>query len=194
LQFSWTNLPAQVKIVLFIVFLLSCVLLFYIGLLRPQQTRIAELSNRVHSEQQKVQVVEKFALAYPNVDRHLAGLENKFIQTSRMLPDYPDIREFLLQVEAAANGSGVKLLQIQPGICVNKEGYWEVPIEIMTRGSFFQTITFLKKIEDCPRFNSVVRLSLQSQTWGLESNFVVVIYSSENAAAGKPLVQKEVIR
>jgi len=177
LQFSWTNLPVQAKIISFIVFLLSCVVVFYIGLLRPQQMQIAELSNRVHSEQQKVQVIEKFAFFYPDTDRHLASLESKFIQTSRTLPDHPDIREFLLQVDLAANTSGVKLLQIQPGIGINKGEYWELPIEIMTRGNFFQTIAFLKKLEDCPRFNSVVRLSLQSQTGDLESNFVVAIYS-----------------
>ena len=188
MQFSGTNLPAQVKIIIFILCLSSCVLLFFIGIIQPQQARITEITNWVQSEQQKVQVIEKFALSFPNTDRHLTGLENKFIQSSRMLPDNPNIRDFLLQAEVAANASGVQLLQIQPGIGINKEEHWEIPIEIKTRGNFFQTIDFLKKMEDCPRFNSVVRLSLQSQTWGLESNFVVVIYSFLNETAGKPLV------
>lgn len=189
MQISWTNLSVQVKIVLFIVFLFSCGLLFFIGLIQPQQRRIAELTNEVQSQQQKVQVIEKFALTYPNADRHLAELESKVVQVNHMLPDRPDIREFLLQVESAADTSGVKLLQIQPGTGVNKLEYWEVPIDIAARGDFFQTIAFLKKLEDCPRFNSVVRLSLQSQSWGLESNFVVTIYSFANAASRKPLLQ-----
>ncbi len=187
----WIKLPDQYKILLFILFLFSGALLFYLGVLQPQQMQISELTQQVSTEKKKVELINKFAITYPNVERHIAALESQALQTDRMLPDYPEIQEFLLQIEAIAKASGVNLLHIQPGTSSYVGGHGEFPIEITTQGNFFQTITFLKKLEDCPRFNSVVRLSLQSQAGFLESNLVVVTYYVENAVAKKPLAQKK---
>ena len=187
----WIKLPDQYKILLFVLFIFSGALLFYLGVLQPQQMRISELMQQVSTEKKKVELINKFAITYPNVERHIAALESQALQTDRMLPDYPEIQQFLLQIEAIAKASGVNLLHIQPGTSSYVGGHGEFPIEITTQGNFFQTITFLKKMEDCPRFNSVVRLSLQSQAGFLESNLVVVTYYVENAVVKKPLAQKK---
>jgi len=191
LRTFWIKLPDQYKILLFVLFIFSGALLFYLGVLQPQQMRISELMQQVSTEKKKVELINKFAITYPNVERHIAALESQALQTDRMLPDYPEIQQFLLQIEAIAKASGVNLLHIQPGTSSYVGGHGEFPIEITTQGNFFQTITFLKKMEDCPRFNSVVRLSLQSQAGFLESNLVVVTYYVENAVVKKPLAQKK---
>jgi len=191
LRTFWIKLPDQYKILLYILFIVSGVLLFYLGMIQLQQMRISELTQQVHAEKKKAGLINDFVITHPDVERYIAGLENQALQADRMLPDNPQIQEFLLQIEASANVSGVNLLHIQPGISSYVGGHGEIPIEITTQGNFFQTITFLKKMEDCPRFNSVVRLSLQSQAGFIESNLVVVTYCVENAVAKKPLAQKK---
>lgn len=182
---AWMRLTANKKVIFFTIFLVCCFLLFYFGLLKPQHKQIVELSNRVRFEQQRVQSIEKFAILHPDLDRYIFRLENKLLQAARILPEQPVVRDFLLQVESAADAADVKIMQIQPGISALKDGHYETPIEIVVRGNFFQTIVFIKRIEDCPRFNNMVRLSLQSQPDGLESHFVVIIYNLENITTKK---------
>ena len=94
-----------------------------------------------------------------------------------MLPETTGIGEYLGQLETAAKQSGVILTQVKPGQPVDKGGYMETQLEVLVRGSFFQTLNFFKKLDEGQRFSAIGTASLHSKQGMLDSKLVVSIYS-----------------
>ena len=189
LNTSVEKLPIQYRLLLAGMAILSGLLLFYVLLLGPQAVRLGELRAQYNIETRRVQVIEAFALANPEADKYLAELDQRVAQVNKMLPNDLDMSECLRQIEMAAKTGGVQLLQVKPSLAVNKKGYREAPVEIIIKGTFWETLKFLKTLEDGPRFNSVTSLAVHSDQGMLECKLVVAIYSygeaSVNAAPNK---------
>lgn len=172
-----SKLQPKQKIVLFAVVMLVMVVVFYSAVLMEQRNYINQLTSQVELQKQQLRIIEKFVLEHPDSDRYNAELDQKFAVADQMLPDQPDISSFLTQLDQTAVASGVKLIQIKPGQPVNKAGYREIPIEIIVRGSYAETMTFLTKLESISRFNSVKNIATQSRQAMLESKLSLIIYS-----------------
>ncbi|SDF08836.1 Pilus assembly protein, PilO [Sporolituus thermophilus DSM 23256] len=165
------------KIILFMVAVIAALWLFGIFIFLPQQARRAELAAQYRLAREKLEQLEAFALAHPDADRYLAELGAKLGEAEKKLPNEPDVGGFLMEVERASRESGVHLLHVQPGLPANKNGYRQIPVEILVRGNYFQTLTFLNKLESAARFNSVVNMTMQSRGGSLESKLSVLIFS-----------------
>ncbi|EAX47863.1 hypothetical protein TcarDRAFT_1552 [Thermosinus carboxydivorans Nor1] len=165
------------KIALFIVTVFAMLWLFGVFVFWPQQARRAELAAEYRLVRAKVEQLETFALAHPDADRYLAELGTKLSEAEKILPNEPDVGGFLLEVERVSRESGVQLLHVQPGVPANKNGYRQIPVEILVRGNYFQMLTFLSKLEGAARFNSVVNMTMQSRAGQLESKLSVLIFS-----------------
>jgi type IV pilus assembly protein PilO len=151
--------------------------IFFLLLYLPQIARHNELRAQLQSQQQQVRTVEAFALAHPEADKYLSELERRQTMLNKMLPGSPDIGEFVLQVEQAAKETGVLVSQLKPSVPVNKEGYREIPVEILLKGNFFQTAAFLKKLEDGQRFSLVKTLSMQARQSILDCKINITVYA-----------------
>lgn len=172
-----SNLSPKQKAVLFAAVALVLVVVFYFTVLTEQRNYINQLNNEAELQKQRLRIIEKFVLEHPDSDRYMAELDQKITAADQLLPDQPDIGGFLAQLDQTAAASGVKLNQIKPGQALNKAGYREFPIEIIIRGSYADTMTFLTNLESIPRFNSVKNIATQSRQAILESKLSVVIYS-----------------
>ncbi|WP_425060714.1 hypothetical protein SCACP_14570 [Sporomusa carbonis] len=151
--------------------------LFYILVLSPQRDRIAELKSEYQAESQRVKTIEAFAMNHPDLDQYLNELDNKLAQSDNKLPGQPEVGEFLKDVEQAAKGSGIQLSEIKPSPAANKESYREIPVEINVKGTYLQTLDFIKKLEDSRRFNAVTNVNIQAKQGSLESKLNLIIYS-----------------
>ncbi|MCX7780937.1 MAG: type 4a pilus biogenesis protein PilO [Negativicutes bacterium] len=142
----------------------------------PQTARINDLRTQLALQRQQVKTVEDFVLAHPETDKYLAELGQRQGFADKLLPNSPDIGEFVREIQRAAVETGVQISYIKPAVPVNKEGYREIPLEILLRGTFFQTTAFLKKLEDGSRFSSVHNLTLHSRQGMLEGKVNVSVF------------------
>lgn len=178
-------LPQRYKICAFVLALAVLAWLYAGVVLFPAQQRIAELENQLRMERGWVKVVQDFGMANPEPAKYLKLLDDKLGSFDRLLPPDSRVSEFLSQSEAAAAASGVQLVSLKPGPAVNKSGYRDWTMELVVRGSFFQTMNFIKKLEAGPRFNTVNSLSMQTKPGHLESKLSVSIFSF-GASANAP--------
>jgi len=176
-ELSLKKLEIKHKIILFGAGIAAVIVVFYLYLWLPQTERIAALTAQYQTERQRVQTIEAFANAHPDIGAYETELNNKLAQVDKMLPNNAEISEFIIEAENIAKISGVQLLRIKPAPAVNKNGYREIPLEMVVKGNYFQTLSFLKKLEEITRFNSVLNLATQSKNGDLESKLSVVIYS-----------------
>lgn len=154
---------------------ISCLLVAFAIL--PARQRITDLENQLKIERQWVKQAQEFSLIYPEPAKHLKQLDDKLHLLAQMLPAESQISEFLLQSEAAARDSSVKLTMLKPGTVVIKNGCREYPVELAVRGDFFQIMNFIKAVEANVRFNNVNSLLMQVKSGYLESKLSVTIYS-----------------
>lgn len=163
----WQELTKKVAprylIALYAVLLLALGIGLYSLFLIPQDLKYAELERQWDMERRKVETVESFLLAHPNLDLYLAELDATLARTDQMLPMNVDLSKFISQLEKDARETGVRLSNVKPSAQIPKQGYRELPIEISFEGKFFPMMAFLKRIEDGNRFASATGISVQQQ-------------------------------
>lgn len=181
---SLEKLPTKHKILLFLLASFVTVAIFFAIILAPQQAKVAALQAQLVAQQQQVQVIESYALAHPDAGRYANELNQRIAQVNRLLPGQADISGFLIQLEQLAKASNVQIAQIQPAPLVNKKGYHEVPIAMAVKGTYFQMLDFIQRLEGAERFSSVSALALQvGKDGNLEGKITVHIYAFGQIAA-----------
>jgi type IV pilus assembly protein PilO len=143
----------------------------------PQWERVEQARTQYRTELQQVRFVEVFVLDHSDMDAYLAELDQKQAALDKMLPETASLNEYLVQLESTARQSGVKLAMVKPVPPADKNGYFETQFEVTVKGSFFQILSFVKLLDEGPRFASMNTLSLHAQPGGLESKLVVRIFS-----------------
>lgn len=178
ISFKAFKLEDKHKIFLFIVALLGLLSTSYYSVIMPQMEDVARLQNQYESERQRVQILETFALNHPDINKYVKELNAKAEAVDKSLPNDLEVARFLVEIESVSKAAGgVQLAQIKPAQAINKNGYREIPIEILVRGTFTQMLNFLKKLEETQRFHSIANMSIQSQKNILESKITVLIFS-----------------
>lgn len=176
-SFSWNKTSNKDKVILFIASVAATTWLLYSFLILPQWSQIEELTAQSNIEHQKVKVIDDFLLLHPNVEQFALELDKKFLHVDAMLPNTPDISNFLIQIEQLSKGCGVRLGYVKPMQTFIKEGYREYTIEILISGSFTQSMNFLNKLENQIRFINVNTISMQAGKNNIESKISAKIYS-----------------
>jgi type IV pilus assembly protein PilO len=170
-------LATSYKIFFFYIALLSFILMVYTYVLIPQSVRITELTAAKMAFGQKIAVIQEFEKKNPDTNKYLDEIEKKVALSDSMLPNSADISSFLTPLEQAAAASGLQITEIKPGQSKGKAGYQEYPVEVSVKGSFTQTLTFLQKLDNFVRFNTVSNINIKSNQGILDSRLTVVFYS-----------------
>lgn len=177
MKFTMEALQPRQKIVLFIICAVITLLLFYFIILEPQRQRITELRNELQLERARINTIEAFVIAHPNSDKYLIELDQKTAQIDKMFPNQPEISDFLSLLNQTSKSCGVQLVHVKPAASINKSGYREIPLDILIRGNYFQTLNFLTKMESLPRLVLVTNITTQSKQRTLETKLSAIIYS-----------------
>jgi Tfp pilus assembly protein PilO len=147
---------------------------------QAQWHRLGELNALYGNERRQVAAIEAHVAAHPDAAKHMAELDAKRQVVDQLLPVAPGVSDFLIVAEKAARASGSQLLQVKPSQTAAKNALQETMLEVIVRGDFFQTVGFLKQLEDAPRFNAVTGLTMNVKPGGgLETKLQVVIYNTK---------------
>lgn len=184
---GWANLPVYRKVSLVTVGILLFMILCYIYIIIPQNQRIAELQMKYQAAIKKNAIIQEFSKKNPNAAQYLAEVSKKAVQADTMLPNEPDISEFIVQLEKTINTSNLQLIELKAAQVNDKIEYREIPIEIIVQGSFSQILDFLQKLENMPRFTIVNQINIQSQQGILNSklNLHIFTYGVHPASQGQ---------
>jgi Tfp pilus assembly protein PilO len=146
----------------------------------PQRAELANISAQRDQTLQAVKVIETFSNAHPNMDDFMARLKGEETLARQMLPGSPAIEDYLLQLETTAKASGVTLVAVTPSAATDKGTYQETQLEIITKGNFFQTVEFVKQLNNGPRFTTIINISIHAEREVLESKLVLKIYNTKS--------------
>ena len=177
MKMPWRNLPATYQLGIFFAAAVLAVVLFWQFAMEPMQTRSTALAADIAMEQQRITIVENFALTNPDAAAHAALMAGKLAVNNRLLPAGADIGGVLVLMEEAARDSGVNISQIQPGKPVPKNTYQEIPIALTVKGSYYQLLDFTRRLEGAQRFAAISLFHLQAKEGSLTGKITVNVYS-----------------
>ena len=170
------GVSAQYLVVLYLVLLLAAGFVLSTMVLLPQEQRIDALALQLKAEQQKVAVVESFILSNPDTGKHLSDLNLALQKVEKALPGSMDLSHFLQQLERDAKAAGVRLVNVKPSALADRAGYREMPIELTVEGSYYSTLSFLKKLEDGERFSLPASFLIQRKQDKLSTRLNLQIF------------------
>ena len=171
------KLETRHKIFFFVLGLAIVVMVFYTYVYQSQQQCLAQLNTDLQMTKQKVQVLEGFLAQHPDLKQYEKELQDKTDLVNSKLPADKDISSFIMQVEDSAKKTNVKLNRVKPIGEENKENYRGIKVELDNTGDYFQTLEFLKKLEQLQRFNTVTDMSVQAKDEILNSKLSLLVYS-----------------
>ena len=171
------KLETRHKIFFFVLGLAIVVMVFYTYVYQSQQQCLAQLNTDLQMTKQKVQVLEGFLAQHPDLKQYEKELQDKTDLVNSKLPADKDISSFIMQVEDSAKKTNLKLNRVKPIGEENKENYRGIKVELDITGDYFQTLEFLKKLEQLQRFNTVTDMSVQAKDEILNSNLSLLVYS-----------------
>lgn len=171
------KLETRHKIFFFVLGLAIVVMVFYTYVYQSQQQCLAQLNTDLQMTKQKVQVLEGFLAQHPDLKQYEKELQDKTDLVNSKLPADKDISSFIMQVEDSAKKTNVKLNRVKPIGEENKENYRGIKVELDITGDYFQTLEFLKKLEQLQRFNTVTDMSVQAKDEILNSKLSLLVYS-----------------
>lgn len=164
-------------VALYLVLLLALGLFVSTLVLYPQEQKIAEQKRLLQQEEQRLALVENYILAHPDAEKRLNELQQSLLRVEKALPGSLDVSVFMNQLQTAATEANVRILSVRPAAMVDRSGFREIPVEISFEGSFFQTMAFLKKLEDGERFSLPNTVLLQKKQDKLTTRLNVLIFA-----------------
>lgn len=137
---------------------------------------------------------EKFAYAanLPLYEARLTELATRLQDARAMLPDTPDVPQFLSQIGAIARDTGLVIERFEPGLEKALDFYAETQFLLQVRGTYHEIGMFLDRVSRMDRIVNVGNLSMtapkvEAQQVLVTGTFSLRAFRSLSAAEMKAL-------
>lgn len=163
------------------------VVIFFITIVFPQREMLKKLSMTLEQKEQNIKLLEEYAFSHPKMEQYLGTMNQELKRLDTLLPDEVRMGELLVQMDQAARGAGVQIIEVKPGAMVNRSGYYEMPLEMIIRGPSAGTMRFVGRLESLPRFTAVKSMSAVLGPKALETKLLIVLYMFGTMPEEKPI-------
>lgn len=145
------------------VWLAACALTFlaYVGLLGMGQhdTLNAYIEQGDQAEVAR-QEKERFSRDLPRYESQLTTMSNKLTAAHQVLPDNPDMPQFLAKLGAMARDLSVTIDRFEPQAETNHDFYAELGLHVKVRGTYHELATFLDQVSNLERIVTIANVVL----------------------------------
>lgn len=143
------------------------VLAFFL-VFKPQTDKIAQAREDVQTTQDNVQRLRLELARLQALQQQAPKLREEATKLDAAVPNDPQLAAFILQVQEAANASGIEWLSVSPtppAASTNPQAaVQEVVVAMNVEGGYFQVQDFLVRLEGLPRAVKIGNVSLSAQT------------------------------
>ena len=169
----------------------------YVGLYAmPNVEARDEADAALAAAQQKKGEAEHFAGDYARVAADFKANQARLDSLHEVLPDDPDVPQFLGRLGAMAKGLDVSIERLEPKPELAHEFYAELTLGVQVRGSFHQIATLIDQISNLPRIVAIRHVTLSDpkthdQRIIIEGQFDVSVYRFLSEAQQKALAEQK---
>ena len=151
---------ARAKIILVTVSILLLTLLFFLFLIKPRSSTLAERKTQIEAAQNETANLERQLAELQELKKNAPKAQALLAEIREKVPQANEIPNFIFQVQQAANSSGVGFVQITPELPKappESAALAQVRITIGAKGGYFAVQDFIRRLT---RLDRAVRIDL----------------------------------
>ncbi len=171
-----------------LVVVLAMVAVFYFFAYSPLTTQRTQLGAQLQQRKQRLAQMQEIAAQRVALEQEFATTQQRIAAIEAKLPPEREIPSLLRQMQAVATESGVKLTLLRPGpteappsaqtppaapaaqppagqqpAAAPAQPYRQFRIELGFEGPYDKVLTFLRRLENFPRFIAMTQFTLSAQ-------------------------------
>lgn len=171
-------------------------ILFFFVFYQPKSKEIKTLTQQKNSAFQELQNAKKTAATLDRHKAEMVAIEERFAETSVLLPKEKEIPRLLTDISAKGQGAGLEFITFKPLAAIPKDFYADIPVDIQVKGPYHNMGSFLDHVSKLDRIVSVsnVKISAPVKSDGemlLNSNCRLVTYQFTNKKLEPPPAAKK---
>lgn len=149
--------------------------------LKGKQEELSKLQEQ-YNEQQKV------LADLPRFRNELKGLQAKFDESLKMLPNSREIPTLLTNISNLAHECGLEIFLFQPRPEMPQDFYSQIPVEMKVTGKYHELGYFFDKLSKLSRIVNIAEMDLKGKT---DKAGITILDASFNAITFKFIEKKE---
>jgi Tfp pilus assembly protein PilO len=157
------KLTAQQKLIIGILIIVVVVVAAVLLLIVPQISRLGDLNSQIEQAEQDYEAATLLLKRRQEAKARAAATEAELLRLSNEVPTSPELPALIIDLQNAANESGLKFAAIRPGEPFIEEGatYTSVPIEMATRGTWQDSVDLLYRMRRITRQIRIARVETE---------------------------------
>jgi type IV pilus assembly protein PilO len=156
------SLPKKQKIGILAGLIVAVLAFYYTSFYSPQSYRIADLSEQIENSRSERDKKKKMAANRTQLREELRRLDGMLKEAIAQLPSLKEIPELLSSVSTKAREAGLDIILFRPRPENVQEFYAEVPVDVVVRGDFHDTVTFFDEVGRLSRMINMTNIELKT--------------------------------
>ena len=136
------------------------ILIWYFLLWSPRQEAIAAAQQRTETAEEQIDSLESEIKRLQAAQRDEPLKQARRAELQAAAPDDPALGQFILDVNAAANASGIDFMTISQTPPAAGAGLSTIGLTFSIAGGYFQVLDFMNRLTDMPRVVVIDSVSL----------------------------------
>ena len=142
---------SRLQIVLTVLIGVLLVVIFWFLVYTPAQDEIEELETQIEQQQAQQAQLETQLERLRTVRSNAPEAESQLAFARSIVPDDPSLPSMLRQIQSAGDDAGVTLTVVtasRPAMIDEEIGLAEMGLTVQVAGTYFQSVDFLRRLED----------------------------------------------
>jgi type IV pilus assembly protein PilO len=147
--------------------ILGMVASWYVMLFSPQGATLSAANSRLESARERQTELRAQLRALQTAKTTPSTIQAQINALKQAIPNTPDLAGFIDAANGAANASGVDFLSLAPSLpSAGKAGVTELKLSLAVKGTYFQLVDFVNRLNGIPRLVVVDGLNLTGDKSG----------------------------
>lgn len=159
----------NINLLVFVLAIVAVTALYFLLIFRPQSNKIQDARDRADSEEQRVRQLELELNRLLALQKDAPALREQAAKFESAMPSDPRLADFILQVQEAANASGIEWVSVSPTppVAGTVTTVSNITMQMAVNGGYFQVQDFIVRLENLKRAVKVNTLNLGAGPGGL---------------------------
>jgi Tfp pilus assembly protein PilO len=148
--------------------ILAMVAIWYVMLFSPQGSALSAANTRLEAARERQTELRAQLRALQTAKTAPSAIQAQINALKQAVPDSPDLADFIDATTSAAGAAGVDWISLAPSQPATSKGaaVSELRLSMAVKGSYFQVLDFINRLDNMPRLVVVDTLNLSADKTG----------------------------
>ncbi len=182
------NLNGRLELLIGAVIIAVLAVAVVLLLIVPQFGRMGELDAKLDKANRDIQAAQGLLAQRQSAKAQAAQTQAQLLTLQNELPDNPELPSLIIELQNAANASGLLWVKVQPQTPQDRGGYEAVPMQLTMSGSWSDMTDYVRRISDLERQIRITGVDFKPQDLsGTTSGTGTTSSSTETSATSGPV-------